>query len=127
MCVPRAVGSMFNDNGFLLELASEERRTCHAERGERAENTSPSHGMQQRHTYRSQMHAMSLLLNTCSGMTNRVLIDEGARWTLQRDEQERESRTAGVKALYSMLVPQFVSSTSFYLWGVGRYSVLFFY
>ena len=52
---------------------------------------------------RSQMHAMSLLLNTCSGMTNRVLIDEGARWILQRDEQERESRTAGVKALYSML------------------------
>ena len=49
------------------------------------------------------MHAMSLLLNTCSGMTNRVLIDEGARWILQRDEQERESRTAGVKALYSML------------------------
>ena len=36
-------------------------------------------------------------------MTNRVLIDEGARWILQRDEQERESRTAGVKALYSML------------------------
>ena len=52
---------------------------------------------------RSQMHAMSLLLNTCSGKTNRVLIDEGARWTLQRDEQERESQTAGVKALYSML------------------------
>ena len=51
---------------------------------------------------RSQMHAMSLLLNTCSGKTNRVLIDEGARLTLQ-GEQERESRTAGVKALYSML------------------------
>ena len=52
---------------------------------------------------RSQMHAMSLLLNTCSGMTNRVLIDDGARWILQGDEQERENRTAGVKALYSML------------------------
>ena len=39
---------------------------------------------------RSQMHAMSLLLNTCSGMTNRVLIDDGARWILQGDEQERE-------------------------------------
>ena len=52
---------------------------------------------------RSQMHAMSLLLNTCSGKTNRMLIDEGARWTLRRDEQERESRTARVKALYSML------------------------
>ena len=51
---------------------------------------------------RSQMHAMSLLLNTCSGMTNRVLIDDGARWILQ-GEQERENRTAGVKALYSML------------------------
>ena len=46
---------------------------------------------------------MSLLLNTCSGMTNRVLIDDGARWILQRDEQERENRTASVKALYSML------------------------
>ena len=52
---------------------------------------------------RSQMHAMSLLLNTCSGMTNRVLFDDGARWILQGDEQERENRTAGVKALYSML------------------------
>ena len=52
---------------------------------------------------RSQMHAMSVLLNTCSGMTNTVLIDDGARWILQGDEQERENRTAGVKALYSML------------------------
>ena len=52
---------------------------------------------------RSQMHAMSLLLNTCSGMTNRVLVDDGARWPLQGDEQERENRTVGVKALYSML------------------------
>ena len=52
---------------------------------------------------RSQIHAMSFLLNTCSGMTNRVLIDDGARWIQQGDEQERESRSAGVKALYSML------------------------
>ena len=52
---------------------------------------------------RSQMHAMSVLLNTCSGMTNRVLIDDGARWILQRDEQGGENRTAGVKALCSML------------------------
>ena len=52
---------------------------------------------------RSQMHAMSLLLNTCSDMTNRVLIDDGARWILQGDEQERENLTAGVKALYGML------------------------
>ena len=52
---------------------------------------------------RSQMHAMSLLLNTCSGMTNRVLIDDGPRWILQGDEQERENRTAGVKALYTIL------------------------
>ena len=36
-------------------------------------------------------------------MTNRVLIDEGARWTLQGDEQERENRAAGVKALHSTL------------------------
>ena len=47
---------------------------------------------------RAQMHAMSLLLNTCSGMTNGVLIDDGARWILQGDEQERENPTAGAKA-----------------------------
>ena len=45
----------------------------------------------------------SLLLNTCSGMTNRVLIDDGAIKILQGDEQELENRTAGVKALHSML------------------------
>ena len=49
------------------------------------------------------MHAMSLLLNTCSGMQNRVLVDDGARWILQGDEQERENRTASVKSLHSML------------------------
>ena len=52
---------------------------------------------------RSQMHAMSLLLNTCSGMTNKVLIDDAGRWILQGDEQEHENRTSGVKALCSML------------------------
>ena len=52
---------------------------------------------------RSQMHAMSLLLSMCSGMTNRVLIDDGAKWILQGSEQEQRDRTAGVKALYSML------------------------
>ena len=51
---------------------------------------------------RSRMHAMSLLRNTCSGMTN-SLIDDGARWILQEDEQERENRTAAFKALHSML------------------------
>ena len=48
------------------------------------------------------MH-MSVLLNTCSGMTNRVLIDDGARWILQGEEQECENRAGGVKALCSML------------------------
>ena len=52
---------------------------------------------------RSQMHDMSLLLKTCSGMTNRVLIDGGARWILQGDEQERENRPVGVFALLCML------------------------
>ena len=47
---------------------------------------------------RSQMHAMSLLLNTCSGMTYKKLIVNGARWILQGDEQERENRTAGVES-----------------------------
>ena len=36
---------------------------------------------------------LSLLLNTCDGMTNRVLIDDGARRILLGDEQERENRT----------------------------------
>ena len=52
---------------------------------------------------RAKMHAMSLLLSTCEGMTNRALIDDGAKWILQGNEQERENRAAGVKALYSML------------------------
>ena len=52
---------------------------------------------------RSQMHAMSLLLNSCEGMTNRVLIEDGARWMQHGEGQERGNRTAGVKALYSML------------------------
>ena len=52
---------------------------------------------------RSQMHATSLLLNTCEGMTNRVLIYDGAKWILQESEQEQHHQTAGVKALYSML------------------------
>ena len=36
-------------------------------------------------------------------MTNRVLIDDGAKWILQGSEQEPRDRTAGVKALCSML------------------------
>ena len=52
---------------------------------------------------RSQMHAVGLLLSTCEGMTNRVLVDEGAKWLLQGSEQEQRDRTAGVKALYTML------------------------
>ena len=51
----------------------------------------------------SQMHAVSLLPSTCEGMTNRVLIDEGAKWILQGSEQEQRDWTAGVKALHSML------------------------
>ena len=54
--------------------------------------------MSRGHDERSQMHALSLLLNTCSGMTIRVLIDDGTRWILQGDEQERENRATGVKA-----------------------------
>ena len=52
---------------------------------------------------RSQMHAMSLLLDTYEGMTNRVLIDDGARWTQHGEEQEHENWTAGVEALDSLL------------------------
>ena len=43
---------------------------------------------------------MSVLLNTC---TNRVLIEDGASWILQGDEQEQGDPTAGAKALHSML------------------------
>ena len=68
-----------------------------------AERCGVSYGVSRAQDERSQMHATSLLLNTCDGMTNRVLIDDGARWILQGEEQERENRTAGVKALYSML------------------------
>ena len=46
---------------------------------------------------RSQMHAMSVLLSACEGMSDRALIDEGARWILQGSEQEQR------EALYSML------------------------
>ena len=59
--------------------------------------------MLRRQDERFQMHAMSLLPSTCEGMTNRVLIDEGAKWILQGSEQGQRGRTAGVKALYSML------------------------
>ena len=45
---------------------------------------------------------MGLLLSTCEGMTNRVLIDDGAKWIMQGSEQEQRDRTAGVKALFSM-------------------------
>ena len=47
---------------------------------------------------------MSVLLSTCEGMSDRLLIDEGANWILQGSEQELLDRTAGVKALYSTLV-----------------------
>ena len=36
---------------------------------------------------RVQMHAMSLLLNTCEGMTDRALIDTGGTWIQQGSEQ----------------------------------------
>ena len=52
---------------------------------------------------RAQMHAMSMLLNTCEGMTDRALIDTGGNWIQQGSEQEQRDRMAGVKALYSML------------------------
>ena len=52
---------------------------------------------------RAQMHAMSMLLNTCEGMTDRELIDTGGNWIQQWSEQEQRDRTAVVKALYSML------------------------
>ena len=52
---------------------------------------------------RSQMHAVSLLLSTCEGMSDRLLVDGGANWMLQGSEQEQRDQTVGVKALCSML------------------------
>ena len=37
---------------------------------------------------RLQMHPVSELLSTCGGTSDRLLIDEGANWILQRSEQE---------------------------------------
>ena len=59
--------------------------------------------MSRRPDERTQMHAVSVLLSACEGMSNRVLIDEGANWILQGSEQEQRDTTAGVKALFSML------------------------
>ena len=52
---------------------------------------------------RAQMHSVSYLLSTCDGISNRELIDDGAAWTQQGNEQEQRDRTAGVKALFSLL------------------------
>ena len=55
---------------------------------------------------RQQMHAMSVLLNTCEGMTDRALIDTGGNWIQQGSEQEQRDRAAGVKALSSVLASE---------------------
>ena len=52
---------------------------------------------------RAQVHSMSYLLNTCKGVSNLELIEEGARWIQQGSEQEERRGAAGVKALFSML------------------------
>ena len=40
----------------------------------------------------------SQMLNTCEGMTNRVLIDDGAKWMVQGSGQEQRDRTDGVNS-----------------------------
>ena len=40
---------------------------------------------------RARMHAMSVLLSTCEGMSDRVLIDEGANWILQGASKNNET------------------------------------
>ena len=52
---------------------------------------------------RSQMHAVSLLLSTREGMSDRLVVDEGANWIMQGSDQEQRDQTAGVKALCSMV------------------------
>ena len=41
---------------------------------------------------RAPMHAMSILLSTCEGMSDRVLIDAGANWILQGSGKNSETR-----------------------------------
>ena len=40
---------------------------------------------------RSQVHAMSVLPSTCEGMSDRLLIDEGAKWILQGASKNSET------------------------------------
>ena len=40
---------------------------------------------------RPQMHAVSMLLNTCEDMTNRALINTGGNWIQQGNEQEQRT------------------------------------
>ena len=86
MCISLEMGLQWENHLFELENAVEWRIVM--PRGQDA---------------RFQMRVMSVLLYTCSGMTIRVLVDDGTRWILEGDELERENRTAGVKALYSTL------------------------
>ena len=58
------------------------------------------------------MHAVGLLLSTCEGMTNRVLIDDVAKWILQGASKNNETRQL-VSKLCSMLA-------STYLWSLGK-------
>ena len=64
---------------------------------------------------------MSTLLSTCEGMSNRVLVDEGATWILQGSEQEQRDRTgarerfakdAGVAKLTDVFQFQWTSTDS---------------
>ena len=52
---------------------------------------------------RTQMHAVSILLSTFESMSNRVLVDGAATWVLQGGGQEQRDKTAGVKAIFSVL------------------------
>ena len=52
---------------------------------------------------RSLTHAMSLLLSTREGMSDRLVVDEGANWIMQGSDQEQRDQTAGVKALCSVV------------------------
>ena len=43
---------------------------------------------------RAQMHAMSMLINTCESMTDRALIDTGSNWI-----QQVASKNSGTELL----------------------------
>ena len=52
---------------------------------------------------RTQMHSPRYLHSPCDSMSKRELIDDGAAWIQQTNDQQQRDRTAFVKALFNLL------------------------